>query len=54
MTSHVHIIVGTKGENNLEGIFRVMKSYTSMKLRKLLEDKSFCLPGKFYSYPSPF
>ena len=39
MTSHVHMILGTKGENELEGIIRDMKSHTSMKMRKLLEDK---------------
>lgn len=38
MTSHIHMILGTKGTNNLEAIIRDMKSFTSRNFRKALED----------------
>jgi putative transposase len=38
MPSHVHMILGTKGENDLESIIRDMKSFTSRQIRKALED----------------
>ncbi len=38
MTSHIHMILGTKGDNNLEAIIRDMKSFTSRNFRKALED----------------
>ena len=37
MTSHVHMIIGSH-ENKLEDIVRDMKSYTSTKLRKLIQE----------------
>src|SRR5690349_20531110 len=37
MTSHVHMIIGCKG-NKLENIVRDMKSYTSTRLRKLIKE----------------
>jgi putative transposase len=37
MTSHVHLILGTRGENNLEDIIRDLKSFTSRHVRKELE-----------------
>jgi putative transposase len=37
MTSHVHMIIGSKG-NKLEDIVRDMKSYTSTRLRKLIQE----------------
>lgn len=37
MSSHVHMILGTKGENSLEGIIRDLKSYTSRHIRKSIE-----------------
>ena len=39
MTSHIHMILGTKGENRLEDIIRDLKSFTSRRIRKLLENK---------------
>lgn len=41
MTSHVHMIVGTKGENRLEDIIRDMKSYTSRHIRLELETSNY-------------
>jgi putative transposase len=38
MTSHIHMILGTKGTTNLEAIIRDMKSFTSRNFRKALED----------------
>jgi putative transposase len=38
MTSHIHFILGTNGENKLEHIIRDLKSYTSRHIRKVLED----------------
>ena len=37
MTSHIHMILGTSGENKLENIIRDLKSFTSRSIRKLLE-----------------
>jgi putative transposase len=34
MTSHVHLIIRSKGENKLEDIIRDLKSYTSRHIRK--------------------
>ncbi len=39
MTSHIHMILGTGGENKLENIIRDLKSYTSISIRKLIESK---------------
>jgi putative transposase len=38
MTNHVHLIIGTSGENVLEGIIRDLKAFTSRSIRKALED----------------
>ncbi len=38
MTNHVHLILGTKGENNLEDIIRDLKSFTSRHIRKEIEE----------------
>ena len=38
MTSHVHLILGTKGDNKLEDIIRDLKSYTSRHIRKYMEN----------------
>ena len=40
MTSHVHMILGTKGENKLEDIIRDLKSFTSRHIRKAIEAHS--------------
>ena len=37
MTSHIHMILSTNGENKLENIIRDLKSFTSRSIRKLLE-----------------
>jgi len=37
MTSHVHMIIGSK-KNKLEDIMRDMKKFTSEKIRKAIED----------------
>ena len=37
MTSHVHLIIGTDGTNNLQDTVRDLKSYTSRHLRKEIE-----------------
>ena len=34
MTSHVHMVLGTNGDNNLEDIIRDMKSFTSGQIRR--------------------
>jgi putative transposase len=39
-TSHVHLIIGTNGLNNLEDIIRDLKSFTSRHIRKILEDSN--------------
>jgi len=50
MPSHVHLILGSNGDEMLVDIIRDLKSYTSRSIRKLLEDHSFgesrweCLP----------
>jgi REP-associated tyrosine transposase len=41
MTSHVHMILGTKGDNNLEDIIRDMKSFTSRRIRKEIEQCNY-------------
>ncbi|MEQ9120662.1 transposase [Fulvivirga sp.] len=38
MTSHIHLILGAKGDNKLEDIIRDLKSYTSRHIRKYLEN----------------
>lgn len=38
MTSHIHMIIGTNGENKLENIIRDLKAYTSRHIRKMLEN----------------
>ena len=50
MTSHVHLIIGTKGEHKLEDIIRDLKSYTSRHIRKaiaesMIESRRECLPA---------
>lgn len=37
MTSHVHMIIGTNGENKLEGIIRDLKPFASRHIRKEIE-----------------
>ena len=37
MTSHIHMIIGTEGENRLQDIVRDFKAYTSRHLRKSIE-----------------
>jgi len=39
MTSHIHMIIGSKGIMPIEGIIRDTKSYISRCVRQLLEDK---------------
>ena len=41
MTSHIHMIIGTKGDNKLESIIRDLKSYTSRHIRKELEQCNY-------------
>ena len=38
MPSHIHMIIGTEGKNELQAIIRDLKSFTSRSIRKLLED----------------
>ncbi len=38
MTSHVHLALGTKGDEKLEDIIRDLKSYTSRHIRKYMEN----------------
>ena len=38
MTSHIHLIIGSKGLMPLEGIIRDLKAFTSRSIRKLLEN----------------
>ena len=38
MTSHIHMALGTTGENKLEHIIRDLKSYTSRHIRKYMEN----------------
>lgn len=38
MTSHIHLALGTMGENKLEDIIRDLKSYTSRHIRKYMEN----------------
>ncbi len=40
MTSHIHMIIGSDGTNDLVGTVRDLKSFTSRSIRKLLEDKN--------------
>lgn len=40
MTSHVHLILGTDGSNNLQDIIRDLKSYTSRHIRLQLEQST--------------
>ncbi len=40
MTSHVHMIIGTKGDNKLQDIIRDLKSYTSRHIRIAIEQNS--------------
>ena len=49
MTSHVHMIIGTDGRNDLQDIVRDLKSFTSRHIRKEIETSSGesrreCLP----------
>ena len=37
MSSHVHMIIGTDGQNKLEDIIRDLKSFTSRSIRKEIE-----------------
>ena len=41
MTSHVHMILGTKGDNKLEDIIRDMKSFTSRHIRLEIEQCNY-------------
>jgi len=38
MTSHIHMAIGTTGDNKLEDIIRDLKSYTSRHIRKYIEN----------------
>ncbi len=38
MTSHVHLIIGTSGDNRLENIIRDMKRHTSKALLKAIQE----------------
>ncbi|MEQ6117935.1 transposase, partial [Reichenbachiella sp. MALMAid0571] len=38
MTSHVHMAIGTTGDQKLEDIIRDLKSYTSRHIRKYIEN----------------
>ncbi|MCB0497326.1 MAG: transposase [Cyclobacteriaceae bacterium] len=38
MTNHVHMAIGTTGQNKLEDIIRDLKSYTSRHIRKYMEN----------------
>ena len=38
MTSHVHMIIGTDGKNNLSDIVRDLKSYTSKQIKIEIEN----------------
>jgi len=38
MTSHIHLIIGSKGTMPLEGIIRDLKAFTSRSIRKILEN----------------
>ncbi|HXS35094.1 MAG TPA: transposase [Flavipsychrobacter sp.] len=40
MTSHIHLIIGTNGQNKLQDIIRDLKAYTSRHLRKAIEDSN--------------
>lgn len=40
MTSHVHLIIGTDGSNDLQDIIRDLKSYTSRQIRLRLEQST--------------
>lgn len=40
MTSHIHFIIGTAGDNPLQDIIRDLKSFTSRSIRKVMEDRS--------------
>ncbi|MGL1887482.1 MAG: transposase [Reichenbachiella sp.] len=40
MTSHIHLIIGTKGENKLEDIIRDLKRHTSKSILKSIEDNN--------------
>jgi putative transposase len=46
MTSHIHLIIGTAGQHNLESIIRDLKSFTSRHIRKALENKSQVLESR--------
>lgn len=41
MTNHVHMILGTNGDNPLQNIIRDLKSYTSRHIRKMMEGASY-------------
>jgi REP element-mobilizing transposase RayT len=41
MTSHVHMILGTDGDNKLEDIIRDMKSFTSRHIRLEMEQSTY-------------
>jgi REP element-mobilizing transposase RayT len=38
MTSHVHLIIGRRGNGTLEGIIRDIKKYTSVKIVEAVKD----------------
>ena len=37
MTNHIHMVIGTNGQNRLEDIVRDLKSFTSRQIRKAIE-----------------
>ena len=40
MTSHIHLIIGTKGDNELQDIIRDLKSFTSKRIRAEIEQST--------------
>lgn len=41
MTNHIHMAIGTKGDQKLEDIIRDLKSYTSRHIRKYIENNPY-------------
>lgn len=46
MTSHVHMIIGTSGTNELNAIIRDLKSFTSRHIRKAMENSNHVLESR--------
>lgn len=41
MTNHIHLAIGTSGQNKLQDIIRDLKSFTSRHIRKYMENNPF-------------